>query len=58
MEEFVRKLKDSDIPHEVMIKEGAGHNFASIKEEAEVYAKHMSFILKYCNLTPLWSPTE
>lgn len=45
--EFVEKLKASDVPHDIMIKEGSGHNYASSKEEAEVYAGEIAFILKH-----------
>lgn len=44
MEEFVEKLKKSKVPHEIMIKEGSGHNYSSAQEEAEVYSREVAFI--------------
>ncbi|MCR9203869.1 MAG: prolyl oligopeptidase family serine peptidase, partial [Halobacteriovoraceae bacterium] len=46
MQPFVEKLKASGVPHEVMIKEGSGHNYSSAKEEAEVYSREINFILQ------------
>jgi dipeptidyl aminopeptidase/acylaminoacyl peptidase len=45
--EFVEKLRKSDVPHDIMVKEGSGHNYSSTKEEAEVYAGEIAFIEKY-----------
>lgn len=50
--EFVEKLKVSDVPHDIMIKEGSGHNYSSSKEEADVYAGEIAFIEKYTTSTP------
>jgi dipeptidyl aminopeptidase/acylaminoacyl peptidase len=47
MTHFVDKLEKSNIPHEIIIKEGSGHNYSSAKEEAEVYEKEISFILRH-----------